>query len=112
MLGHLLQEDAEAGCEVDWSSGSRSGADCEKLESFEGFIREIGGSSPMSSFAHMLFTLRRRDMKVPTEGGKPFLVEAHQNKACTQRSHLQGQSQIVSLAAMSKVRSYVSTFEQ
>lgn len=65
----LLQEDAEAECEVDWTSGAKSGIDCEKLESFESFIRQIGGSSPMSSFAHMLFTLRKRDMKVPTEGG-------------------------------------------
>lgn len=64
------KEDVEAGCEVDWASGSRSGADCEKLESFESFIREIGGSSPMSSFAHMLFRLRKRDMKVPTDGGE------------------------------------------
>lgn len=66
----ILQDDAEAGCEVDWSSGARSGPDCAKLESFESFVREIGGSSPMSSFAHMLFNLRKRETKVETEEGK------------------------------------------
>ena len=68
-----MQEDAEAGCEVDWSSGQRSGPDCLKLESFESFVREIGGSSPMSSFAHMLYRLRRREQKVPTEEGDATL---------------------------------------
>lgn len=65
------QDDVESSCDVDWESGQRTGLDCQKLETFENFVREIGGSSPMSSFAHMLYRLRKRDLKVPTDGGDP-----------------------------------------
>ena len=57
-----VQEEAESGCEVDYSTGSRSGPDCAKLESFESFVRQLVGQAPMSSFAHMLYTLRNAEL--------------------------------------------------
>ena len=57
-----MQEDAESGCHIDWSTKSRDGPDCEKLDSFESFVRQLLGSSPMSSFAHLLYTLRKGEI--------------------------------------------------
>ena len=47
---------------MDYSTGSRSGPDCAKLESFESFVRQLVGQTPMSSFAHMLYTLRNAEL--------------------------------------------------
>lgn len=56
------QDEAEAGCEVDYETFSRKGSDCTRLESFESFIRGLLGHSPMSSFAHLLYTLRKAEL--------------------------------------------------
>lgn len=47
---------------MDWSTKSRDG-DCEKLNSFESFVRQLMGTTPMSSFAHLLFTLRKGELQ-------------------------------------------------
>ena len=65
---------------MDWDTGSRSGPDCEKLESFESFVRQIGGHSPMSSFAHMLYTLRKSAMNLSTEQGAVICLPSKHKK--------------------------------
>lgn len=72
-----LQEEAESGCEIDYSTGARAGPDCAKLDSFESFVRSLLGVSPMSSFAHLLYTLRKSEQheeEPATEGGLPLLL--------------------------------------
>ena len=39
----LWQDDAESGCEIDYSTGSRHGESCNKLDSFESFVRQLVG---------------------------------------------------------------------
>lgn len=64
-----VQDEAESGCEVDWTSGKRDGPDCGKLDSFESLVRQLLGQAPMKSFAHMLYTLRKADQHAQQPSG-------------------------------------------
>jgi Ca2+-binding EF-hand superfamily protein len=64
------KDEAESGCEVDWTSGKRDGPDCGKLDSFESLVRQLLGQAPMKSFAHMLYTLRKADQHAQQPSGK------------------------------------------
>lgn len=70
-----LQEEAESGCEIDYETFSRKGSDCARLDSFESFVRGLLGHSPMSSFAHLLYTLRKAELHEAQDAEGKYLLE-------------------------------------
>jgi Ca2+-binding EF-hand superfamily protein len=73
---------AEEGCDVSWSQ-SRLGPECKELESFEGFVRQLLGYTPIKSVVRMLYGMRNAELapkenkpkaeiaEVESKGGKP-----------------------------------------
>lgn len=73
---------AEEGCDPRWGQG-RLGPECQELESFEGFVRQLLGYSPIKSVVRMLYGMRNAELtpkdarpkveiaEVDSKNGKP-----------------------------------------
>lgn len=59
---------AEEGCDPRWGQG-RLGPECQELESFEGFVRQLLGYTPIKSVVRMLYGMR--NAQLATEDAKP-----------------------------------------
>lgn len=65
---------AEEGCDPRWASG-RVGPECHKLESFESFVRQLLGHTPIQSVVRMLYGMRNSELSPPEPKAKAEIAE-------------------------------------
>ena len=88
----LLQQEAEDACAIEWEkSDSLTKPQCERLEQFENFVRQMVGEGHIVNFVTMLQSLshadQRRLAKDLEASGRQLLVKASRVAAVPLERH-------------------------